>query len=145
MGDEHFIPDTGAEKKLTKFDIQLATLLEIRELLTQNNTYSTESLIPNMKPEYLQAWLCNIKSVYREISMLLSDKEIEEIDNSINAIKKLPQVTIIKHNKYNEPIQIINKKAFYKTWNALDFLDRKVRKQANEKGMLVKFRDSVFD
>lgn len=129
----------------TKFDIQLATLYEIRRLLTQCNEFSIEATRETLEPTYLKLWLNTIKCIHREIAMLLSDKDNQNIDQTIKNINKLPPVSKLAKCSDGTYMTKIDSNAFFQTWNALDQLDRLVRLNAHSKGMLITFKGSVFD
>jgi len=131
--------------KKTKFDIQLVTLLHIREMLNQNNANSIQAAQPPLNPDLLRQWKYTTLSVYREIHPIINEKDRTEIENQLTNIKKLPAATTTQTTEQGEKIKKINSINYYKHWQAIDKLDKIVRRKAQKHHMLVSFKETMFD
>ena len=131
--------------KKTKFDVQLVTLLHIRELLNQNNSNSIASAQLPLDPDLLRQWKYTTLSVYREIHAIIKKEDRTEIEDQLKNIKKIPAAITKTRNEQGEIQSKINTINYYKHWEALDKLDKKVRQKAQKHNMLVSFKETIWD
>lgn len=130
------------EQETTVFNSSRACLERLHYILIECNHLSRLSKINMNEPKYLKLWKETILTLYREISPKLNKKEKTNIRRAFNQYQKIKPL-IITSKTPNGVIRTVSQLGFKQYWLLTDILERKLRRIADEKGMLLTNKDSV--
>ena len=130
------------ENKQTEFNVAIASLQRLHELLKECNEYSRFSRVPRPKPELLFLWRDTIRAIYAEISPKLLSKEKKLLFNKFKEYGKLGSLFTVKKTEHGV-VRDINIKVFVMKWEALHDIEISLRFLADGKGMLITDKPGV--
>ena len=131
-----------SEKRQTQFNAGIASLERIHNLLIKCNEYSTLSRVDGLNMSYLKAWRLSILSLLRELSPKIEKKDMKTIYNMLKKSKEIGSILFVRRTDQGMT-QHTNPLKFYKHWELLDRIETKLRKCADEKGILIP--DKIYD
>lgn len=124
------------EKQVTEWNSSLDGLKRLNKYLDLCNELSILSKSEGYNHQTLQQWKLTILSVKREISSKMKKTDKEYINKTLKKYKHIKPIIENKNTRTGR-IKMINTKNFNQYWNLNNELETKLRKIADNKGMLI--------
>ncbi len=132
----------NAEKQVTEWNSSLDGLKRLNKYLDLCNELSILSKSERLNYKILQQWKLTILSVKREISTKMEKEDLTKINKTLKKYSKIKPIIQTKNTPQGK-IKKIHIKNFNQYWNLNNQLETKLRKIADDKGMLI--TDKVID
>lgn len=130
----------------TKFNIGLATLRSLRELLDECNHYSSACITAGYNTMMLKAWETKLWNVYLEIEAKISPDSRNKVKRLLNSLERMPPAVIKKKTNtlyYTQHVYVKYPKMFMQRWRVCHKAESMLRIFANDKGMLLPNKPSA--
>ena len=134
-----------AKAEVTQFNCAIACLERIHDLLVECNNVSrrcffNESGSSSLECDSLIAWKMTLLTLFREISIKMLSAESSEIHQMVSEFDSI----VILHNSGGNKGRLISVPSFNQAWEKLHNIELKLRKIADDRGMLLpnRVRDS---
>jgi len=135
----------GFEKNVvTEFNAGFSSLERLHNTLEDCNQYKRLCFHNGYNYEMLKKYRFSVDTVFLEVSPKLNDTEDRAIEKLFSLLKKMRNVMEEEKGEDGSFINI-NKNMFHKYYSIVRFIEKKLRRLADQKGMLIPNKKGVHD